>query len=651
LKRPPAEAQTNVVPLINQPLTPPDATPGGKSFIMVVNGTGFVSGATVNWNGNALATSYVSAARLKAQVPAADIASAGSATITVTQPGTGGSTSLPAYFEIGDPTGSLSLTRTDYPSGTNSHSLVAADFDGDGVLDLAVVNTDTSNFTVLTGNGDGTFQLKKLYKTPAAMGYLVAGDFNGDGTVDLAGSAAGYVYVFAGHGDGTFAGAAQYAADAAGGPIATADFNRDGKLDFATTNAALDTVAVVINGVGMDYPTGASPAGIVVGDFNRDGKLDLAVANYQTNTISILLGNGDGTFRTGTDAITTEGPIAVAAADLNGDGKLDLIVATPGYTQTENDVTVLIGNGDGTFQAAQDYPVSGAPAAVTLGDFNNDGKADLAVANRGSDALTILLGNGDGTFRPATDQSAAGALDAVAIGDFNRDGYLDVGGSYAGGSSASAFISQNSGQPTAVLSPASVTFPLTIVGRSSAPLPVTLSNTGTGTLNISSISTATQFSSTNNCGSSLKAGGSCTINVVFTPEHQGLQTGTLSVTDNATGSPQTASLSGQATFFIVSPLSLDFGNVQVGATSPAQNISIYGEDSTPEKVSFNITPTGDTSLFPYKDTCNGIVPSHAYCHVYINFAPTATGPVSATFNIKGGGGNTKVSMTGTGTSP
>ncbi|HUI42336.1 MAG TPA: FG-GAP-like repeat-containing protein, partial [Terriglobia bacterium] len=533
--------------------------------------------------------------------------------------------------------------------GTNSMSLVAADFNNDGVPDLAVVNSDTSNFSVLLGKGDGTFAPQKLYKTPSAMGYMVAGDFNNDGKLDLAGSAAGYIYVFPGRGDGTFTGAIKYAADAASGPLAAADFNGDGILDEVSSNATLNEVAVLVKGTGTDYATGKNPAGIAVGDFNRDSNLDLAVANYASNTISILLGRGDGTFRPGTNAKTIEGPIALAAADLNGDSKLDLIVATPGYSRTENDVVVLLGNGDGTFQTAVRYPVSGTPAAVVTGDFNNDGKVDVAVANSGSDALTILLGHGDGTFQAATDQPGAGALDAVAIGDFNHDGNLDVAGSYAGGTSASVFLEQGSGgQPTAVLSPTSLKFPLTVVSKSSAPLPVTLSNTGTATLTISSISPSSEFTETNNCGSSLAAGSSCTINVVFTPEQQGQWTGTLSVTDNAADSPQTVSLTGQATFFIVSPSSLNFGQVTVGTTSPSQQISIYGEDSTPEKVTFSIDPSGDASLFPHTDTCNGYVPSHAYCYVNVSFAPTATGLVSATFEITGGGGTTRVAMTGTG---
>jgi FG-GAP-like repeat/Cep192 domain 4 len=646
-----AGARSHRVPMINQPLVPTDAAPGGSAFTLVVNGTGFASGAVVLWNGRALATTFVSAIKLKAQVPAAGIASAGVATITVVQPG-GSPVSNPVYFEIGEPTGPPTDTRSDYTVGSNSASVVTADFNGDGFPDLAVVNTDDSSFSVLLGNGDGTFAAQKAFKTPTAMGYLVAGDFNNDGKVDLAGSAAGYIYVFVGHGDGTFSGAVKYPSDAASGPIAAGDFDADGHLDFVTSNALLGKVVVMVNGVATDFSAGASPAGVAVGDFNRDGRLDLAVANYASNTISILLGNGNGTFRPGSNAKTTEGPIAVAATDLNGDGMLDLIVATPGYSRTEDDVTVLIGNGDGTFKTAVNYPVSGTPAALAVGDFNDDGDLDVAVANQTSDALTILLGNGDGTFQAASDQQAAGALDAVVLADFNGDGTLDAAGSYAGGSSASVFIEQGTaGQPNALLMPKSLVFPLTVVSKSSAPMPVMLSNTGTATLNISSIAASAQFSQTNNCGTSLKALGSCTINVVFTPNHQGLQTGSLQVSDNAAGSPQNVSLSGQATFFIVSPMSLDFGNVTVGTTSTPLTISIYGEDSTPEKVAFSIAPSGDASLFPYIDTCNGYVPSHAYCYVNVSFAPTSAGPVSATFEVTGGGGTTKVSMTGTGTTP
>ncbi len=643
-----SQAQNNPIPFLEQPVWPTGAPVGGPQFSLIATGTGFVSGSTITWNGTALQTTYVSSTRLNAQVPAADIASATGVMVAVQQPGgLPESNALP--FEVGTAESAVTLGRTDYTAGLDSVSIVTADFTGDGVLDLAAVSSSQSNFTILTGNGDGTFTVQGTYLIPSAPGYAAVGDFNNDGKPDLAISGLGVVYVFLNEGNGTFSGATDYDMQADDGPVALADFANDGDLDIATTDAATGTLAVMVNGVATNYTVGSMPEGLAIGDFNRDGKLDIAVTNFASASISILLGNGDGTFQTPSTVSTTNGPGAIVTADVNNDDKLDLVVATPGYSTTENLMVVLLGNGDGTFQAPVSYSVPADPVAVVAADFNDDRKLDVAVASEGADELSLLLGNGNGTFQASTSYPAAAGLASLAFGDFNKDGSLDLAGSYNNSSSVSAFLQPANGQAIAEVSPTNLNFPLTVVSYSSASMPVTLTNTGTANLNIKSITTSAQFSQTNKCGSSLAPGAYCTISVVFTPEHQGTQTGTLTISDNSKGSPQTVSLQGQATFFLVSPLSINFGNtVVVGTTSSAQVISIYGEDGQPEKVSFSISPSNYTSLFPYTNTCNGYVPSHATCTVSISFAPNNTNPINANFQIDGGGGLTKVALSGTG---
>src|SRR6266404_8212214 len=172
---------------------------------------------------------------------------------------------------------------------------------------------------------------------------------------------------------------------------------------------------------GGTFATGLQPIAVAAGDFNRDGKTDLAVVNQQSETVSILIANGDGTFQAAVSYGVGHFPQGVVIGDFNRDGKLDLATADqfdPGF------VSVLLGNGDGTFQAAVNYDTASVdPSSIVVGDFNRDGKPDLVVANYNDPgSISILLGNGDGTFRAAVTYPAGRSPLSLTVADFNHDG-------------------------------------------------------------------------------------------------------------------------------------------------------------------------------------------------------------------------------------
>ncbi|TES92885.1 MAG: T9SS type A sorting domain-containing protein [Candidatus Cloacimonadota bacterium] len=322
------------------------------------------------------------------------------------------------------------LLPTYYAVDLAPNSAVTGDFNSNGNLDIAVVNVNSNNVSILLGNGDGTFSSAINYSTGTSPYSICTGDFNSDGNLDLAVANGGSnnVSILLGNGDGSFGSAVNYSAGTLPNAICSGDFDFDGELDLATANANSNDVSILLgNGDGSfgspsNFSVGISPYSVCTGDFDNNGILDLVTANGGSNNISILLGNGDGNFDTATNFSCGTTPYSVSIGDFDGDGDLDLGVANGG----SNNVSILIGNGNGTFGSAINYPVGNTPYSISTSDVDGDGRLDLTVANGSSDDITVLFGNGDGSFGAANNYYAGDNPHSVVGGDFDNDGDIDL---------------------------------------------------------------------------------------------------------------------------------------------------------------------------------------------------------------------------------
>jgi FG-GAP-like repeat len=311
-----------------------------------------------------------------------------------------------------------------------------------GVPDPSGFFTSPGTVSVLLGNVNGTFSAATPYATGIGPFSVAIGDLSGDGRLDLAVanygnqlSGVGTISVLLGNVGGGFQPQTQYptlTGFAGAQSVAIGDLNGDGKLDLAVADATNKVPILLGNGDGtfnvqtpLTFSAGTinNPGSIAIADLNGDGRLDLALANFGTSlggsgagtAVSVLLGKAGGGFNSST-LTTGTNPSSVAIGDLNGDGRLDLAVANAG----SNTVSVLLGNGNGSFSAATPYATGANPQSVAIGDLNGDGRLDLAVANYDSNTVSVLLGNGNGSFSAATPYATGTNPSSVAIGDPER---------------------------------------------------------------------------------------------------------------------------------------------------------------------------------------------------------------------------------------
>lgn len=755
---------------IDQPLVPDAAAPGGPAFTLTLNGSDFTANSSVNWNSTSLPATSNNGSQLKVSVPASLIATPGTASVSVTSGSGGALSNVVYFpvWRATSPPIFVSASGSPIAVGSGPDAVAVGDFNGDGKPDLAVANGTDGTVSILLGNGDGTFTLApgspiKVGGDPDAV---AVGDFNIDDKLDLAVANAkdGTVSILLGNGNGTFtlAKGSPIAVGTDPDALAVGDFNADGNPDIAVANKSSNNVTILQgNGDGTFNPATGSPitvstgpSALAVGNFGN-GNLSLAVANGDSNNVSILLGNGDGTFTAAKGSPIPVGgdPDALAAADFNGDGNLDLAVANA----TDGTVSILLGDGSGGFKAAAGSPIAvgNAPSSLAVGDFNTDTKLDLAVANMMSNNVSILLGKGDGTFTLSPSPATTGnGPSSLAVGDFNGDGRLDLAATNSSdnsvsilvqpigvvsstknlsfpaqglntmstaqtltisnnttksvnlsainvtGTDASQFKIQSSGTtcststplvagggtctisvafaPTMAgtltasldittsstntpsltigltgigstggqisLEPVNVSFGDQSVGTASNPQVVTLSNVGPVPVAISAIATSVSAfaiisptSGATACqslvGSSLAIGASCVIPVTFTPSKAGVDVGSLTITDDAAGTPQSVTLTGTGTFVQISPASLNFGGETIGSTSNVQNLTLENVGTTPLTFA-GITASTDFALAS-DTTCSVSTPvaGGASCIIGVTFTPTRAGDITGTLVI------------------
>jgi flagellin len=347
------------------------------------------------------------------------------------------------------PTGTYAAPVS-YPGAASNHyALSAADFNGDGKMDLADTETGTNSVGLYLGNANGTFSARVSLVTDVSPVWLETADVDGDSKADvvvIVGNAGGKFDIFLGNGDGTFKARYSFNGPAGSSPseFVFGNFNGDSLPDIAVPDTTSNSVAIYTNSGGGSFTYSGSCSGagsnkMAVGDFNGDGKTDLSQARF-----GVFLSNGNGTF----GALISYAPwssniYSTTAADINGDSKVDILLGGDDGAGHPA-VTALLGNGNGTFQVRASYTAGFNVDDVISADFNGDGKVDIITCEGNDGKVSLFLGNGNGTFAARRSSTVATGLRSGIAVDLNGDSVLDIAASHDNGSNAFSVMLANS---------------------------------------------------------------------------------------------------------------------------------------------------------------------------------------------------------------
>jgi len=517
---------------------------------------------------------------------------------------------------LGDGQGNFNVTSSlAVGQGLWPTAMVTGDFTKDGKLDLAVASCSIDHcagspgaVAIFLGDGTGNFALASAPASGPWPWATVAADFNGDGNLDLVvgNMGDGTIGILLGDGTGHFTTGPTFIVNGNPYSMAVGDFNGDGKLDLAVANFSGNVASIFLGdgtgnfARGATPPTGVDPMSVAAGDFNGDGILDLVVANQCGNnsicggqgSVSILLGDGTGNFASTSLPPSSCYLAEVAVGDFNGDGYLDFVLGCEGDT-----AMVMLGDGKGSFTVASSPQAGWEPYSIGVGDFNNDGMLDFAALDLAGNTVSILLQTPQvpvaqlstaslnfgvqrvaksatqtitlkntgavpltltsiTTSSPFTETNTCGSsLAAGAQCDLSIGFTPHARGTFTGAltladnAANSPQIVQISGVGTVLsLSPSSLNFGVQSVGTVSAPQTLTLTNGSRQPVQLIGThitgSNTGAFSATNSCGTSVAAGTSCTFNVTFAPKQPGANSATLNITDDGGGGPQKIALTG-----------------------------------------------------------------------------------------------------------